>query len=321
MVTGGLVYSLAVFLGIAQIESGSGEPLKLRGRMCALGKGRQNLSIALFGLLLIFGSIGIFSFRHSLLRPSEHVVLSIQGSTTLGDELMPKLAEAFLREEMRATKTGIRTSGKDARGHSRLYVWGTIPGRSGRQVIEIYPSESSTAFQCLADPSGQRKCDIGMASRPINAHDQDMYPVLRNLGGRLSEHVAALDAIAVIVNPKNPVSELSISQLQAIYSGQITNWKDVGGADAPIEFFGRDSASGTFEMFTEKVFGKDARASAGSPAVPQERQIADSSLIVDAVMHSKNAIGYVSLPMVRHAKAIAISDGSGPALLPTAPAL
>jgi phosphate transport system substrate-binding protein len=70
-------------------------------------------------------------------------------------------------------------------------------------------------------------------------------------------------------------------------------------------------------MFTEKVFGKDAHPDSGSPSVPAERQIADSSLIVDAVMRLQNAIGYVSSPMVRAAKPIAISDGSGPALLPT----
>ena len=285
--------------------------------MAVVAHRTRNILIALLGLLVVISGVGIFAFRDSLLRPAEHVVLSIQGSTTLGDELMPKLAQAFLRDEMRASRTGIRIAGKDARGHSRVYVWGTIPGRSGRQVIEIYPSESSTAFQCLAERKRGRNCDIGMASRPINSHDQEVYPVLRDLGGRLSEHVVALDAIAVILNPKNPVSELSIPQLRAIYSDHITNWKEVGGLDAPIEFYGRDSASGTFEIFTEKVFGKDAAPGGSSPAVPQERQMADSSLIVDAVMRSTNAIGYVSLPMVRDAKPVAISDGTGPALYPS----
>jgi phosphate transport system substrate-binding protein len=285
--------------------------------MGVLGKRVTFFWIALTCMLLVFASVGLFLFRGSLFRPPEHVVLSIQGSTTLGDELMPKLAEAFLRTEMRASRTGMRIAGNDTQGHSRLYVWGTIPGRSGRQVIEIYPSESITAFQCLAERSGGRKCDIGMASRPINSRDKNTYPVLRNDTGRFSEHVVALDAIAVIVNPKNPISELSILQLRAIYSGQIKNWKDVGGVDAPIEFYGRDSGSGTFEMFTEKVFGKDATTSAMTSVVPRERQFADSGLIVDEVLHSTNAIGYVSLRLVRGAKTIAISDGSGPALLPT----
>ncbi len=277
---------------------------------------RKKLFVLLSSLLALF-VVGALLFRNSLLLPPEHVVLSLQGSTTLGDELMPKLAQAFLRDEMKAQDTGIRISEKDARGHSRVYVWGTIPGRSGRQVIEIYPSESSTAFQCLGGKSHGPRCDIGMASRPINSHDQDAYPVLKNLGGRLTEHVVALDAIAIIVNPRNPVSELSIPQLRAIYSGQITNWKALGGRDAPIEVYGRDRDSGTYEMFTEKVFGRDSSDDSGDASVPSGRQMADSSLIVDAVTHSEDAIGYVSSPMIRTAKAVAISDGSGPALLPT----
>lgn len=282
------------------------------------GNRTRSTSAVVLGLLAVLIAVGVFSLREFLFRPSEHIVLSIQGSTTLGDELMPKLAQAFLRDEMKAQNTGIRIAEKDERGHSRVYVWGIIPGRSGRQVIEIYPSESSTAFQCLAAEGSSRRCDIGMASRPINSHDQQAYPILRNASGRLTEHVVALDAIAVIVNPRNPVSELSIPQLRAIYSGQVKNWKAVGGFDAPIEFYGRDRDSGTFETFTEKVFGKDALPNnSASPAVPADRQIADSGLIVDAVMRSQNAIGYVSSPMVRAAKAIAISDGTGPGLLPT----
>jgi phosphate transport system substrate-binding protein len=282
-----------------------------------LGLKKRHAAAIVLCMLLVLIFIDRFAFRDSLFQPSEHIVLSIQGSTTLGDELLPKLARAFLHDEMKAQDTGIRIGPKDARGHSPVYVWGMIPHRSGRQVIEIYPSESSTAFRCLGAENGGPRCDIGMSSRPINSRDENAYPILRNGSGRLAEHVVALDAIAVIVNPRNPVSELSIPQLRGIYSGQIKNWKEVGGLDAPIEFYGRDPDSGTFEMFTEKVFGKDASENSLSPVVPADRQIADSNLIVDAVMRSQNAMGYVSSPMVRSAKAIAISDGSGPPLLPT----
>ncbi len=79
----------------------------------------------------------------------------------------------------------------------------------------------------------------------------------------------------------------------------------------------RNRNSGTFEMFTEKIFGKSAIMNSAGLAIPAKRQIADSGLIVDAVMHSPNAIGYVSSPMIRDTKALAISDGSGPAILPT----
>lgn len=262
-------------------------------------------------------SASLFLFRDRVFASSEHVVLSVQGSTSLGDELMPNLAAAFLRDEMGAEQTGFRIARKDAKGHSYLHVWGKVPGRPGLQVIEIYASGSSAAFECLAADNGQHACDIGMASRPITNLDKETYPALMKLGDHATEHVIALDGIAIIVNPKNPVSQLSIPQLRSIYAGEAKNWKDVGGPDAPIELYGRDRESGTFEMFTEKVFGKDALANPQGSSVPFNRQIADSSLIVDAVMHTPNAIGYVSSPMIRGAKALAISDGSGPAIRPT----
>ena len=156
-----------------------------------------------------------------------------------------------------------------------------------------------------------------MASRPISNLDTTTYPALRRQGDRTAEHVVALDGIAIIVNPKNPVSQLSVPQLRGIYTGHITNWKALEGNNAPIELYGRNQDSGTFEMFTEKVIGRDGLASAEISAVPRDHQIADSGSLVDAVMNSANAIGYVSSSMVKAAKALPISDGRGPALLPT----
>jgi phosphate transport system substrate-binding protein len=229
---------------------------------------------------------------------------------------MPKLAEAFLRDELKAKRTGFKV-GRDAKGHPRLHVWGEVPGKTDLQVIEIYATGSGAAFKCLAEKSGPDYCDIGMSSRPINNADKELYPALRNLVGPTTEHVVALDGIAVIVNPNNPVSQLSIPQLRAIYTGEIGNWSAVGGDNAPIELYGRDQASGTLEMFTEKVMSEDAQGKARLANVPLNHQMGDSGLLVDAVMRSPNAIGYVSSPLMRDAKALMISDGSGPALKPT----
>lgn len=277
----------------------------------------RNKWVALLVLVIsLAAAIGLL-LRDRLWATSEHVVLSLRGSTSLGDDLMPKLAAAFLRDDMGAVETGFKIAGKDAKGHPRLHVWGKVPGKARLQVIKIYATGSSAAFECLAFDSGPNSCDIGMASRPINASDTANNPELQNLDDRSNEHVVALDGIAIIVNPENPVSKLSIPQLRAIYKGEIKNWKEVGGKDAPIELFGRDRNSGTFEMFAEKVIGKDSLITPEGFAVPQDHQIADSELMVSAVMRVPNAIGYVSSPMIRNAKPIAISDGSGPAILPT----
>ena len=266
-------------------------------------------------LVLMLTGTGLFLFRDRIFGPPEHIVLSLRGSTSIGDELVPVLAEAFLRDEFGATETGQRIKDHDAGGHPILHVWGKVPGRPGLQVIEIYATGSGAAFKCLSTENGPDYCDIGMSSRPIS--DSDVPVSSRNLDDRPTEHVVALDAIAVIVNPGNRVSQLSIPQLRSIYSGQIRNWKEVGGDDAPIELYGRDSNSGTFEMFTEKVMGTDPMAAAKMEELPRDRQLGDSNQIVDAVMRSHNAIGYASSPLVKNAKALSISDGSARAFLPT----
>ncbi len=269
------------------------------------------------GLAALIVVLILFFLRERVWSRSEHIILSLQGSTSLGSELMPKLAEAFLRDEMGAVETGFKVPGTDAQGHPHLHVWGRVPGRSGLQVIDIYATSSSAAFACLAAESGPNSCDIGMSSRPINNADKASYPALQDFGDRANEHVVALDGIAIVVNPGNPVSELSITQLKAIYKGEIRNWKDVGGNDAPIEILGRERNSGTFGMFTERVIGKDPASTQEPSVISPDDQIADSGLIVNAVLHSPNAIGYVSSTMIRAAKALAISDGSGPAIAPT----
>lgn len=86
---------------------------------------------------------------------------------------------------------------------------GAMGGQGGRHVAG-------------ADQDSQA-CDIGMSSRPISDKDVLAYPSLVNLGGRDTEHVLALDAIAIIVNPANPVSRLTVGQVRGIYSGEIKN--------------------------------------------------------------------------------------------------
>jgi len=289
----------------------------MRSKRVSPEERNATFTIVFLVALISFAGAAVFIFRYHIFEPAEHIILSLKGSTTLGDELMPKLAEGFLRNEMGATQTGVKIAAKDANGHSRMDVWGAIPGRPGLQVIRVDASESSTAFECLAATDDSNACDIGMASRPISLLDKERFPAIATLGDRPTEHVVALDAIAIIVNPHNPLSQLSIPQLRAIYTKQVTNWKELGGNDAPIEIFGRDRDSGTFEMFTEKVIGRDTSSNANAFAVRPDHQIGDSSLMVDAVMRSANAVGYVSSPMVRGAKALRVSDGIGPAFSPT----
>lgn len=135
--------------------------------------------------------------------------------------------------------------------------------------------------------------DIGTSSR-------DLKPEEKGLG--LVDTPIALDAVAVVVNPANPVSGLSKAQVAQIFEGKITNWKDVGGPDAAIGLVNRDEASGTREAFSKIVLG-------GAPFDPRAAVLPGTGQVRSVVAESSSAIGYISLGFVdRSVKALSI-DG------------
>jgi len=131
--------------------------------------------------------------------------------------------------------------------------------------------------------------DFANASREIK--DEEMSEA-EGKGLAPVEHKVAIDGIAVIVNPANGISELTVAQLGQIYRGEVTNWKDVGGADKPIVLLSRDSSSGTYEYFKEAVVAADdenAEYAASAKLLPATQGI------VDEVKGNEGAIGYVGL--------------------------
>jgi phosphate transport system substrate-binding protein len=118
------------------------------------------------------------------------------------------------------------------------------------------------------------------------------------------ETEVARDAIAVIVNPANGVSALSIDQLGKIYRGEITNWKDVGGKNAGIVLLSRDSSSGTYEYFKEAVVGKDNEYAKAA------KLLASTQAIVDETSNNPNAIGYIGLGYVNKDVKVLTVDGT-----------
>jgi phosphate transport system substrate-binding protein len=98
----------------------------------------------------------------------------------------------------------------------------------------------------------------------------------------------ARDGVAIVLNPANKVENLTIDQLGKIYLGTITNWKDVGGADAPITLVSRDPSSGTYEFMTGKVL-------AGGKFATSTKLLASTQAVVDEVAADPNAIGYIGV--------------------------
>jgi phosphate transport system substrate-binding protein len=144
--------------------------------------------------------------------------------------------------------------------------------------------------------------DIATASREMKA---DEIEAAKANGINPVEHTIAIDGISVIVNPENPVSELTFDQLRGIYNGSISNWKDVGGDDRPIAVISRDSSSGTYEYFKEDVLlGDEYRPDAlTQPA---------TGGIVSEVSQNPSAIGYIGVAYLDESvKALSLDGGNG----------
>jgi phosphate transport system substrate-binding protein len=227
-------------------------------------------------------------------------IARLHGSNTIGAELAPALAEAFLRR-----RTGAATVVRRRTAADELVVEARQGERPVEQ-IEVFAHGSATAFEDLA----AGKCDIGMSSRRIHDDEVTKLGALGNLASAASEHVIALDGIAVIVNPTNPVSSLTKAQIAQIFSGAIRSWSEVGGADRPIAVFARDDKSGTYDTFRTLVLGSTALVSGAA-------RIESSEALSDAVAGDERAIGFIGLPYVRSAKAVMVKDAGSVPLLPS----
>lgn len=158
--------------------------------------------------------------------------------------------------------------------------------------------------------------DIANASRQMK---EDEIDAARENGVEPVEHVVAIDALAVIVHPDNPVSQLTIDQLADIFSGRVTNWQGVGGHDATIVILSRETNSGTHVYFLEEVVRKGDEENADIFA-PQTLLMPSSVGITSELRRNPNAIGYDGLGYVtEHEKVIAVArDEQSPYVLPSA---
>ena len=161
--------------------------------------------------------------------------------------------------------------------------------------ISISGGGSGNGIKALIDGS----TDVADSSRFIKpkevklAVENGEYPV---------PFAVAYDCIVPVVHPTNPVMNLSMSQLKAVYKGEVKNWKEVGGPDRPIVVISRDTSSGTYEVWSEKVMKKER-------VFPGALLQASNGAIVQAVSKNKNAIGYIGIGyMDKYVKALMV-DG------------
>lgn len=139
------------------------------------------------------------------------------------------------------------------------------------------PTGSGSGIQAVSEG----RCDIGLSSRALKDDEK---------ASGLVETVVALDGIAIVVNPENPVSDLNIDTIAKIYTGEITNWKDVGGNDAEIVLIGREAGSGTRDGFESITDTKDA--------CQYRQELTSTGDVINTVSQNPDAIGYASLSAV-----------------------
>lgn len=235
--------------------------------------------------------------------PSDNTpAMRIQGSNTIGAQLGPALAEGLMR------KQGLQSVHTEAGvAANELRVIGTAS--DGRQVtIDVAAHGSGTGFTALK----AGKADLAASSRPIKDKEALELASLGDMKSQRAEQVIAIDGVAVILHPANPLRELSTEQLARIFSGEIHDWEQLGGPAGEIHVYARDEKSGTFETFKELVLLKFAKNLARNA-----ERFESSEQLSDRVSQDRQAIGFIGLPYVRHAKAVAVVDGDSRPMLPT----
>lgn len=171
--------------------------------------------------------------------------------------------------------------------------------------IQVNGGGSGVGFAALQN----QQIDIADASRKIKA--KELEACIKAFGKRPVEYKVALDGLSVYVNPQNSIKELTIAQLKDIFTGKVTNWKDLGGKDAPITVYSRENSSGTYEFFKEHVLN-------GGDFTPSAQTQQGTAILVQAIERDPNGIGYGGAAYGGGVKALAVKkDAASPGIKPT----
>lgn len=268
------------------------------------------LNVLLSCLLTLLASLAVAEAGQNVLEiqpfsdlpvDADVKIFAVQGSNTIGAHLGPALIQSYL-EKKGAVDVSIRKTGVV----NEMIVSGTVPATRTRVYATVAAHGSGTGFSGLGDGSA----DIAAASRQIKDKEANaLRPVLGNMHTPESEHIVGIDGLAIIVNPANPVDELSVDELARIFSGEYTDWAQLGGKPGKIRVYARDENSGTWDSFESMVLGKRA-------LVASAQRFESNANLSDKVAHDTNAIGFTALSSVNASKLIAVSDGSSKALKP-----
>ena len=210
--------------------------------------------------------------------------LAACGQTAAPAATTAPAASATPAAEAPATTAAAKLSGTVATDGSTSME--KVVGALGEAFMEANPDTTFT-YNPTGSGSGiqavqEGRCDIGLSSRALKDAEKE---------AGLTETVLAYDGIAMIVNPANPVEDLSLEQIADIYTGKITNWSEVGGNDSQIVLIGREAGSGTRGGFEEIVGVVDA--------CQYRQELSSTGDVITTVAQNPDAIGYASLAAVK----------------------
>ena len=252
-------------------------------------------------VLFLLALFPLYAVSAPLPAPDQGPALRIQGSNTIGAALGPALVKGLMEHQ------GLQAvHSEPAEGANEQRVIGKT--RRGKTVIiEIAAHGSSTGFTALKKSTA----DLAASSRPIKDSELVDLEPLGDLKSPEAEQVIAIDGLAIILHPQNPLNTLNTEQLAQVFNGEISTWEALGGVGGPIHVYARDDQSGTYDTFKELVLRLRGKSLAsGATRFESSEQLSDS------VSQDPQGIGFIGLPYVRQAKAVAIVDGDSHPMLP-----
>ncbi len=251
-------------------------------------------------VLLVLTLFPLFAVAASLPVPEQGPALRIQGSNTIGAALGPALVKGLMEHQ---GLQGVHSEPGDGANEQRVIG----KTRLGKTVtIEVAAHGSSTGFAALKKAGA----DLAASSRPIKDSELVDLEPLGDLKSPGAEQVIAIDGLAIILNPQNPLNTLNTEQLAQIFNGEASTWEALGGIGGPIHVYARDDQSGTYDTFKELVLNRRSK-----PLVASAKRFESSEALSDAVSQDPQGIGFIGLPYVRQAKAVAIVDGDSQPML------
>ena len=181
----------------------------------------------------------------------------------------------------------------------------TYMGKNAATKIQVTGGGSGVGIAALQN----KTTDLCNSSRKIRA--AEIATCVAAFGKRPTEYKVALDGLSIYVNEDNGLKEITLPQVEQIFTGKLRNWKELGGNDAPITVYSRENSSGTYEFFKEFVLlGKDFVASA--------QTMPGTAAVLQAVAKDKNGIGYGGAAYGKGAKHLLVKkNSSSPAIEPT----